>query len=90
MIAPTQDCVAEEAVWCDPQASAALEVLAPALRAGEVTYRLWRAYLAGSAQGFRTGRIGIYQSLLARPLADGLVELLGTRRDLYAGEVAGR
>jgi hypothetical protein len=27
MIAPTQDCVAEEAVWCDPQARAALEVL---------------------------------------------------------------
>src|ERR1700722_19302842 len=57
--------------------------------AGEVTYRLWRLYLAGSAQGFRSGRIAIYQSLLARPLAGGLVELPATRRDLYAGEVAG-
>jgi cyclopropane-fatty-acyl-phospholipid synthase len=57
--------------------------------AGEVTYRLWRLYLAGSAQGFRSGRIGIYQSLLARPHAGGLVELPATRRDLYAGEVAG-
>jgi cyclopropane-fatty-acyl-phospholipid synthase len=57
--------------------------------AGEVTYRLWRLYLAGSAQGFRTRRIAIYQSLLARPLAGGLAELPATRRDLYAGEVAG-
>ncbi|HEY1882011.1 MAG TPA: cyclopropane-fatty-acyl-phospholipid synthase family protein [Candidatus Cybelea sp.] len=57
--------------------------------ASEVTYRLWRLYLAGSAQGFRVGRIGIYQSLLARPRAGGFVELPATRRDLYAGEVAG-
>jgi cyclopropane-fatty-acyl-phospholipid synthase len=57
--------------------------------AGEVTYRLWRLYLAGSAQGFRTGRIGIYQALLARPHVSGPVELPATRRDLYAAEVAG-
>ncbi len=57
--------------------------------AGEVTYRLWRLYLAGSAQGFRVGRIGIYQSLLARPRVGGLVELPPTRRDLYSREVAG-
>ncbi|HEX3369526.1 MAG TPA: cyclopropane-fatty-acyl-phospholipid synthase family protein [Candidatus Cybelea sp.] len=56
--------------------------------AGEVTYRLWRLYLAGSAQGFRAGRIGIYQSLLARPRAGGFVELPATRRDLYVREVA--
>lgn len=54
---------------------------------GEATYRLWRLYLSGSAQGFRTGRLGIFQALLARPQADGSVELPPTRRDLYRGEV---
>ncbi|HEY2474285.1 MAG TPA: cyclopropane-fatty-acyl-phospholipid synthase family protein [Candidatus Cybelea sp.] len=57
--------------------------------AGEITYRLWRLYFAGSSQGFREGRIGIFQTLLARPHASGLVELPPTRRDLYAAEVAG-
>lgn len=52
--------------------------------AGEASYRLWKLYLAGSAQGFATGRMGVYQSLLARPHADGRVELPPTRRDLYA------
>ncbi len=51
--------------------------------AGEQSYRLWRLYVAGSAQGFRIGRIGVYQSLLARPLADGRVDLPPTRADLY-------
>ena len=53
--------------------------------AGEASYRLWRLYMAGSAQGFRVGRIGVYQSLLARPHEGGRVELPATRRDLYAG-----
>jgi len=52
--------------------------------AGEQSYRLWRLYLAGSAQGFRAGRIGVYQALLARPHEDGRVEMPPTRRDLYA------
>jgi cyclopropane-fatty-acyl-phospholipid synthase len=52
--------------------------------AGEQSYRAWRLYLAGSAQGFRAGRMGIFQSLLARPQGDGRVELPPTRRDLYA------
>jgi cyclopropane-fatty-acyl-phospholipid synthase len=52
--------------------------------AGETSYRLWRLYMAGSAQGFNTGRIGVYQSLLAKPDAAGRVELPPTRRDLYA------
>jgi cyclopropane-fatty-acyl-phospholipid synthase len=52
--------------------------------AGEESYRVWRLYLAGSAQGFRVGRMGVFQSLLARPGADGCVELPATRRDLYA------
>jgi cyclopropane-fatty-acyl-phospholipid synthase len=52
--------------------------------AGEQSYRTWRLYMAGSAQGFRTRRIAIYQSLLARPRADGFVDMPATRRDLYA------
>ncbi len=51
--------------------------------AGEQSYRLWRLYMAGSAQGFNVGRIGVYQSLLARPHADGHVDLPPTRADLY-------
>jgi cyclopropane-fatty-acyl-phospholipid synthase len=49
----------------------------------EQTYRLWRLYMAGSAQGFRVARMGIFQSLLAKPDIDGRVELPLTRRDLY-------
>lgn len=51
--------------------------------AGEQSYRLWRLYMAGSAQGFRVGRIGVYQSLLARPHATGRADLPLTRADLY-------
>jgi cyclopropane-fatty-acyl-phospholipid synthase len=51
--------------------------------AGETSYRLWRLYLAGSAQGFSTGRIAVFQSLLVRPDDRGQVELPATRRDLY-------
>jgi cyclopropane-fatty-acyl-phospholipid synthase len=49
----------------------------------ESVYRLWRLYLAGSAQGFSTGRLGVFQALLARPQAGGRIELPPTRRDLY-------
>lgn len=53
--------------------------------AGEQSYRAWRLYMAGSAQGFRVGRMGLFQSLLAKPLASGAVrDLPATRRDLYA------
>ncbi len=51
--------------------------------AGETSYRLWRLYLAGSAQGFSVGRLGVYQSLLARPDDAGSVDLPATRGDLY-------
>lgn len=52
--------------------------------AGEQTYRAWRLYMAGSAQGFRTGRMGLFQSLLAKPLPGGTIaDLPATRRDLY-------
>lgn len=52
----------------------------------EQTYRVWRLYMAGSAQGFRVGRLGLFQSLLAKPRADGSVDVPATRRDLYASE----
>ncbi len=51
--------------------------------AGEQSYRAWRLYMGGSAQGFHTGRMGLFQSLLAKPDKDGAVALPATRRDLY-------
>jgi cyclopropane-fatty-acyl-phospholipid synthase len=33
----------------------------------DATYRIWRLYMAGAAHGFRTGRLNLYQTLLARP-----------------------
>jgi len=50
---------------------------------GEPTYRVWRLYMSASAYGFRSGRIGIIQSLLAKPGAGGRVDLPRTREDLY-------
>lgn len=50
---------------------------------GLENYRTWRLYMAGSAQGFVTGRLGVFQSLLARPGDDGSVALPPTRRNLY-------
>jgi cyclopropane-fatty-acyl-phospholipid synthase len=52
---------------------------------GEPTYRVWRLYMSASAHAFKTGRIGIIQSLLAKPHRDGRVELPRTRGDLYEG-----
>ena len=49
----------------------------------ERTYRIWRLYMAGSAQGFRRGRMGVFQSLLSKPDAQGRTLLPATRRDLY-------
>jgi cyclopropane-fatty-acyl-phospholipid synthase len=57
--------------------------------AGEQSYRAWRLYMAGSAQGFRTGRMGVVQSLLAKPGRDGKVEIPATRGDLYNASNAG-
>jgi cyclopropane-fatty-acyl-phospholipid synthase len=51
---------------------------------GEPTYRVWRLYMSASAYAFRTGRIGIIQSLLAKPTVDGRVELPMSREDLYS------
>jgi len=33
----------------------------------DVTYRVWRLYMSGSAHGFQTGSNNIYQTLLAKP-----------------------
>jgi len=49
----------------------------------ETTYRVWRLYMSGSAHGFRTGRINVYQTLLARP-DRGESGLPLTRSDWYA------
>jgi len=49
----------------------------------EVTYRVWRIYMAGSAYGFRTGRLNLYQTLLSRPGGDES-RLPLTRTDWYA------
>jgi len=64
---------------------ARLEAGSEAVRAvvGEGTYRVWRLYMAASAHGFETGRIGVIQSLLTRPGTDGRVLLPRTRADLY-------
>ncbi len=52
--------------------------------AGEQSYRIWRLYMAGSAQGFRTRRVAVYQSLLTREREAGSAGVPATRRDLYA------
>jgi len=48
----------------------------------DATYRTWRLYMAGAAHGFRTGRLNVYQTLLAKPL-HGESGLPLTREDWY-------
>jgi cyclopropane-fatty-acyl-phospholipid synthase len=48
----------------------------------ESTYRTWRLYMAGSAHFFETGRLNVYQSLLAKA-TDGNSGLPLTRADWY-------
>lgn len=50
---------------------------------GDATYRVWRLYMAASAHAFAAGRIGVVQTLLARPNGDGRCCLPPTRADLY-------
>ncbi|MCZ7575493.1 MAG: cyclopropane-fatty-acyl-phospholipid synthase family protein [Ardenticatenaceae bacterium] len=50
----------------------------------EATYRVWRLFMAGSAYGFQTGRINVYQTLLAKP-DRGASGLPLTRADWYTG-----
>ncbi len=51
--------------------------------ADEVTYRVWRLYMAGSAYGFDTGRLSVYQALLVKP-DRGKSGLPLTRADWYS------
>src|SRR6266446_8333677 len=51
--------------------------------ANEVTYRIWRLYMAASIHAFLTGRANIYQTLLAKP-DHGNSRLPLTRSDWYA------
>jgi cyclopropane-fatty-acyl-phospholipid synthase len=48
----------------------------------EVTYRIYRIYLAGAAAGFRSGLYGVYQTLAVKP-KDGDSGLPLTRTDWY-------
>jgi cyclopropane-fatty-acyl-phospholipid synthase len=48
----------------------------------DITYRIWRLYMAGAAHGFRSGRLNLYQTLLAKPL-HGQSGLPLTREDWY-------
>jgi len=49
----------------------------------DITYRVWRLYMSGSAHGFKTGRMSVFQTLLARP-EQGESRLPLTREDWYA------
>lgn len=50
--------------------------------ADEVTYRVWRLYMAGSAYGFEQGRLNLYQLVAAKP-ENGRSGLPLTRAGLY-------
>ena len=49
----------------------------------DITYRIWRLYMAASIYAFLTGRANIYQTLLAKP-DHGNSRLPLTRTDWYA------
>lgn len=54
----------------------------------DVTYRIWRLYMAGAAHGFSTGRLNIYQALLTKSAA-GNSGLPLSRSDWYAPRGSG-
>jgi cyclopropane-fatty-acyl-phospholipid synthase len=49
----------------------------------EHAYRVWRLYMTGSARNFGLGRLGLAQTLLAKPREDGSSRIPATRRELY-------
>jgi cyclopropane-fatty-acyl-phospholipid synthase len=49
----------------------------------EVTYRVWRLFMSGSAHGFESGRLNVYQTLLVKPGPGGESGLPLTREGLY-------
>jgi cyclopropane-fatty-acyl-phospholipid synthase len=50
---------------------------------GEVTYRVWRLYMSGSAYGFTHNRLNVYQALLSRSDGQGASGLPLLRTDWY-------
>ena len=48
-------------------------------------FRIWRLYMTASAYAFAYGRINVLQTILAKPDANGRVELPRTREDIYRG-----
>lgn len=48
----------------------------------DMTYRIWRLYMAGSAHGFEIGRMNLFQTLLTKP-DHGVSRLPLTRSDWY-------
>ena len=52
--------------------------------AGEETYRVWRLYMAGAANAFDAGGLGVFQTLLSKP-DRGSSGLPLTRADWYRG-----
>jgi cyclopropane-fatty-acyl-phospholipid synthase len=51
---------------------------------GPHTFRVWRLYMAASANAFTTAAINVLQTLLAKPDARGRSNIPLTREDLYA------
>ena len=51
---------------------------------GEHTFRVWRLYMAASANAFATAGINVIQTLLAKPDEHGHSNIPLTRDDLYA------
>ncbi len=49
----------------------------------EPTYRVWRLFMSGSAHGFTTGQLNVYQTLLVKPDEGGGSGLPLTRTDWY-------
>ncbi len=49
----------------------------------EPTYRIWRLFMSGSAYGFTSGELNLYQTLLVKPRENGQSGLPLTREDLY-------
>lgn len=52
----------------------------------EVTYRIWRLFMSGSAYGFTRGKLNVYQTLLCKT-DDGLSKLPLRRSDWYNKEI---
>jgi cyclopropane-fatty-acyl-phospholipid synthase len=52
---------------------------------GEHHFRIWRLYMAASANAFTNAAINIIQTLLAKPDTHGKSNIPLTREDLYAG-----